>query len=266
VEFWFDFGRLQYKLIIRYITEPYWMPPSLAGGKREQITTPPRGQVAFQNCFNILLILWFFLTAFPPRFCRLTIQGLEGSSLYTTQVLSMFWISSHRFQNSNYLCIWWEIYCVIWTVNHYTFMERTPSICLLFFLFSLPYFAELYRTTAFLFIIPSSSSYPSSLLLLHEFSFLRPHLLEPRDRAVGIATGFELDDLEVGVRVRSRIFTSPCRPDRLRGPPNFLYNGYRCSFPVVKRPGREAGNSPPAGAEVKKMWIYASTPPYVFMA
>jgi hypothetical protein len=30
--------------------------------------------------------------------------------------------------------------------------------------------------------------------------------------------------------------------------------------PGVKRPGREADHSPPAGAEVKKMWIYTSTP------
>jgi hypothetical protein len=33
----------------------------------------------------------------------------------------------------------------------------------------------------------------------------------------------------------------------------------------VKRPGREADHSPPASAEVKKMWIYTSTPPYAFM-
>jgi hypothetical protein len=72
VEFWFDFGRLQYKLIIRYITEPYWMPPSVAGRKREQITAPLQGQVAFLNCFNILLIFMVFWQAFPPRFCLLT--------------------------------------------------------------------------------------------------------------------------------------------------------------------------------------------------
>jgi hypothetical protein len=36
-------------------------------------------------------------------------------------------------------------------------------------------------------------------------------------------------------------------------------------FPVIKRPGREADHSPPAGAEVKKMWIYTSTPQYVLM-
>jgi hypothetical protein len=34
----------------------------------------------------------------------------------------------------------------------------------------------------------------------------------------------------------------------------------------VKRSGREADHSPPASAEVKKMWIYTSTPPYAFMA
>jgi hypothetical protein len=31
--------------------------------------------------------------------------------------------------------------------------------------------------------------------------------------------------------------------------------------PRVKRPGREADHSPRASAEVKKMWIYTSTPP-----
>jgi hypothetical protein len=34
----------------------------------------------------------------------------------------------------------------------------------------------------------------------------------------------------------------------------------------VKRPGREAGHSPPPSAEVKNAWSYISTPQYVFMA
>jgi hypothetical protein len=34
----------------------------------------------------------------------------------------------------------------------------------------------------------------------------------------------------------------------------------------VKQQEREADHSPPATAEVKKMSIYTSTPPYVFMA
>jgi hypothetical protein len=37
-------------------------------------------------------------------------------------------------------------------------------------------------------------------------------------------------------------------------------------FPEVKQPGREANHSPTASAEVKKMWIYTSTPLYAFMA
>jgi hypothetical protein len=36
--------------------------------------------------------------------------------------------------------------------------------------------------------------------------------------------------------------------------------------PGVKWSGREADHSLPASAEVKKMWIYTSTPPYAFMA
>jgi hypothetical protein len=36
--------------------------------------------------------------------------------------------------------------------------------------------------------------------------------------------------------------------------------------PGVKRQGREADHSAPASGEVKKMWVYTSTPPYAFMA
>jgi hypothetical protein len=36
--------------------------------------------------------------------------------------------------------------------------------------------------------------------------------------------------------------------------------------PGVKRQWREADHSPPASAEVKKIWIYTSTPLYAFMA
>jgi hypothetical protein len=54
-----------------------------------------------------------------------------------------------------------------------------------------------------------------------------------RDSAVGIATGYGLDDRGVGVRVPvgSRIFSSSCGPDRFWGPPSLLSNGYRRLFP-----------------------------------
>jgi hypothetical protein len=54
-----------------------------------------------------------------------------------------------------------------------------------------------------------------------------------RDSGVGTATGYELDDRWVGVRVPvgSRIFSSPRCPERLWGPPNLLSKGYRVLFP-----------------------------------
>jgi hypothetical protein len=97
------------------------------------------------------------------------------------------------------------------------------------------------------------------------------YLFNSRDSAVGIATGYGLDDQGVGVRVSvgARIFTSPCLSDRLWGPPSLLSIGYRgggAVSPGVKRPGREADYSPPTSVEVKKTWIYTSAPPYAFMA
>jgi hypothetical protein len=49
----------------------------------------------------------------------------------------------------------------------------------------------------------------------------------PADSAVGIATGYGIDDWGFVVRVPigSRIFFSPRHPDRLWGPPNLLSNG-----------------------------------------
>jgi hypothetical protein len=95
-----------------------------------------------------------------------------------------------------------------------------------------------------------------------DFGSLLNHV-RSRDSSVGIATAYGLDDREVGVRVPvgSWIFSSPRRPDRLWGttqPPIQL-------VPWVKRPGREADHLPAASAEVNKMWVYTSIPPYVFM-
>jgi hypothetical protein len=86
-----------------------------------------------------------------------------------------------------------------------------------------------------------------------------------QDSLVGMGTGYRLGDQGVRVRVlvETRIFTSPFRPDRLWGPPNLLSKPGTLSL-VVKRQGRVAGHSPPTSAEVKKIWIYTSTPPYAF--
>jgi hypothetical protein len=72
------------------------------------------------------------------------------------------------------------------------------------------------------------------------------------DSAVFIATGYELDDREFGVRVPvgSRIFTSPCHPDRLWGPYNPMGTGTLSLW--VKQPKREAEHSLPSSAEIKK--------------
>jgi hypothetical protein len=48
--------------------------------------------------------------------------------------------------------------------------------------------------------------------------------------------------------------------------PTSYRTGTRGFSPGIKRLEREADHSPPARAEVKKMWIYTSSPPYAFMA
>jgi hypothetical protein len=67
---------------------------------------------------------------------------------------------------------------------------------------------------------------------LQIFNFYIPYK-KSQDSAVGIATGYELDGRGVGVRVpvRSRIFSSPRRPDRLWCPPSLLSNEYWGFFP-----------------------------------
>jgi hypothetical protein len=54
------------------------------------------------------------------------------------------------------------------------------------------------------------------------------------------------------------------RPDRPWGPPNLLYNGYRFSFPGLKRPGRGIGHPPPSRVGVKErveLYLYSPSGP-----
>jgi hypothetical protein len=86
---------------------------------------------------------------------------------------------------------------------------------------------------------------------------------------VGMATGYGLNDRWVGVRVlvwsRIFLFSTSSKPALVSTQP-FIQCVPGALSPRVKRQVREADHSPPASAEVKKMWIYISTPPYAFMA
>jgi hypothetical protein len=56
--------------------------------------------------------------------------------------------------------------------------------------------------------------------------------------------------------------SSPPRPDRFRGTPSLLPNGYQGLFLWrLRRPDSEADNSPPSNAEDNNAYSYTSTPP-----
>jgi hypothetical protein len=82
----------------------------------------------------------------------------------------------------------------------------------------------------------------------------------------GIATGYRLEDRGVGVRVPvgSRIISTFSRPalDPTEPPIQWVPGALSTE---LKRLGREADHSPATSAEVKKIWIYTSIPPYAFM-
>jgi hypothetical protein len=88
---------------------------------------------------------------------------------------------------------------------------------------------------------------------------------ENLDSSVGIATGYGLDDRGVKVpvpkEVKNFLFSTSSRltlgstQPPIQWIPGSLYPG-------VKRQGREADHSPTI-AEVKIIWIYTSTPPWL---
>jgi hypothetical protein len=95
-------------------------------------------------------------------------------------------------------------------------------------------------------------------------------LLVSRSSRVGIVTGYKLDGggIRFLVSVRSRMFTSPYRPDRLWSPSKVLSNGYggRALSPRVKQQECAADLLPPTSAEVKNTQTYTSTPPYALIS
>jgi hypothetical protein len=89
-----------------------------------------------------------------------------------------------------------------------------------------------------------------------------------RDRSVDIETGYGLGGQEVGVPVPagSRVFSVASRPALGPTQPTIQWVLGALSQGVNRQGGREAEHSPPTSAEVKKIWLYTSTPPYAFMA
>jgi hypothetical protein len=85
-----------------------------------------------------------------------------------------------------------------------------------------------------------------------------------RGVAVGIATGYRLDDRGVG-RLRSYLYSTASRPTLGSIQPPIQWVPVALSL-GVKRLEREADHSPPTSAEVKKKWIYTSILPYVLIA
>jgi hypothetical protein len=82
-----------------------------------------------------------------------------------------------------------------------------------------------------------------------------------------LTTGYGLDDAAVGVPSLCKAFSLLHVVQTGSGAHPTSYTMGTGGFsPGLKRPGREANHSPPTSAELNKMWIYTSTPPYAFMA
>jgi hypothetical protein len=95
------------------------------------------------------------------------------------------------------------------------------------------------------------------------------YIIWSRDSSVGIAAGYGLDDWGGGSSSPGRVKKFSLLHIVQTGSgvhPTSYKMGTGGSYPGLKRQGRETDHSSPTSAEVKKMWIYTSIPPYVFMA
>jgi hypothetical protein len=98
----------------------------------------------------------------------------------------------------------------------------------------------------------------SSLLRDYKSAFLNP-IHKEWESVHRLATGWATEGQEFSLL---HVVQTGCAPP----PPAANPMGTGTRSPGVKRPGRETEHLSPNSAEVKKMWIYKSTPPYSFMA
>ena len=93
------------------------------------------------------------------------------------------------------------------------------------------------KDVVFIFISLRSSNFNFGIILCELVGISVNIVLETADEnhSVGIATRYGLDGPGIESRCGEFFIT---RPDGPRGPHSLLYNAYRFSFPVVKRPGR----------------------------
>jgi hypothetical protein len=93
------------------------------------------------------------------------------------------------------------------------------------------------KTSALYWVLHIFISWTTSALLVEFFEIYPHHSSKYHKPHLNSQYSYRLDDRGVGVRVlvRSLIFTSSYRPDRLSGPPNLQSNGKRGPLPQRKR-------------------------------
>jgi hypothetical protein len=90
--------------------------------------------------------------------------------------------------------------------------------------------------------------------------FFHNNRLQSNGSAVGIATGYGLEDRGAGVRfpVEQKIFTFPYRVTALEPTQRPIQWVPGALFPEIKRPEREADQSPPTSTEYIDFYIHSS--------
>jgi hypothetical protein len=97
---------------------------------------------------------------------------------------------------------------------------------------------------------------------LHSFLHILANLYKSRDRSVGLATGYELEDRMIGVRFLPEAgnFSLHHRVQTGSGVHSAAYTTGTGGFSLwVKQPGREADHSPPSSAEVVELYVHSSS-------